>query len=185
MVSQGMWRLWRWSRPWCHMTWWRLHSRTRLPRSVVPPSSRARRWWASQNAGGRVQPRAMQPRSRYARTRRWAVVISSFRASSRPGRPAPRPPHPPSHRAGPPTAAPQPPRPAARRPTAAVGAGRPARRRPDPDPPPAHPNSCSKQYMFWDLMASSGSANIAPVQNYSLSTGETQALDSRIRSQPG
>ena len=76
---QGTLRSWRWSLPRCQRTWWRRQSRTRLSMVVGPPSAAGRRWWASHMAGGRVQPRATQPRSRAARARRWAGVMLSRR----------------------------------------------------------------------------------------------------------
>jgi len=43
---------------------------TRLSRQVAPPSASCSRWCASQNAGGRWQPRATQPWSRAANANR-------------------------------------------------------------------------------------------------------------------
>ena len=67
---QGTVRWWSWIFPRCHRTWCRRQSRARLSIVVWPPSARCCRWWASHMAGGRVQPRAVQCRSRAASARR-------------------------------------------------------------------------------------------------------------------
>ena len=45
-------------------------------RSVGPPWSQWRRWWASHQAGGRSQPGTAQPPSRTTRAARWAGVTT-------------------------------------------------------------------------------------------------------------
>jgi hypothetical protein len=52
------------------------HNRARLARSVGPPCSQCRRWWASHQAWGRWQPGNIQPPSRTARAARWAAVTT-------------------------------------------------------------------------------------------------------------
>ena len=56
------------------MVWWRSQSRTPLARSVGPPSSQCRRWWASHQVAGVVQRGKVQCRSRSQRAFVWAVV---------------------------------------------------------------------------------------------------------------
>ena len=52
--------------------WWARQNRARLARSVGPPWSQWRRWWASHQARGRSQSGKTQPPSRTARAVRWA-----------------------------------------------------------------------------------------------------------------
>ena len=64
------------------MVWWRSHSRAPLVRSVGPPSSQCRRWWASHQVAGVGQPGKVQCRSRSQSACAWAVV--KYRSVSSP-----------------------------------------------------------------------------------------------------